>query len=112
MASKIIIVKFDARTRNVNRHKCARMFDEKFKKSTSANIVNAILFLGFHSALKVASKVRTVKYDARMVRCGCDAADFGRHFGDRPWSANLNDPSDTHTHSRVFVVDVFQKCSY
>ena len=55
----------------------------------------------------MTSKVRTVKYDARMVRCGavrcaaqrCDAADFGRHFGDRPWSSNLNDPSDTQTHT-------------
>ena len=79
--------------------------------SNSVNIINAILILGFHSALKVGSKVRTVKYDARMVRCGavrcaaqrCDAADFGRHFGDRPRSSNLNDPSDTHTRTHTLA---------
>ena len=48
VASKVQTVKYDARTRKVKRHSWAWYFEEKSKNSTSANIVDAIRFIGVH----------------------------------------------------------------
>jgi hypothetical protein len=64
VALKVQNLKYDARTHKAIRHSWSSL-NKKNKKTTSANIVNAIRILAFHCAYKVALKVQNLKYDAR-----------------------------------------------
>ena len=65
VASKVLNVKCDARTREVNRHKWTQVFRGKSKSPLQPTSFDAISFLGFVWSLKVAWKVFNVRCGAR-----------------------------------------------